>query len=76
MRAVMTVVSDALEPYVGRMVAETCVRATALSIGKTADTLEAADVPALEANIRKLLSPVAPQTAIDDILTNLERGVS
>ena len=65
-----------LGPYVGQTVADTCVRATALSLGKTTDDLEAADLPQLEANIRRLLGPVAPATVIDTLVADIERGLS
>jgi hypothetical protein len=64
----------ALSPYVGPMMADTCVRGTALSIGKTADELTDDDLPALESSMRRLLSPVAPAAVIDDLLAQLERG--
>jgi hypothetical protein len=64
----------ALSPYVGPMVADTCVRGTALSIGKTADELTDEDMPSLESSMRRLLGPVAPATVIDDLLQQLERG--
>ncbi|MEL7667648.1 MAG: hypothetical protein AAGU73_05550 [Actinomycetota bacterium] len=64
----------ALTPYVGATVADTCVRGTALSIGKSADELNDSDLPALESNVRRLLSPVAPSTVIDDLLAQIERG--
>jgi len=64
----------ALSPYVGPMVADTCVRGTALSIGKTADELTDDDLPALESSMRRLLGPVASATVIDDLLQQLERG--
>lgn len=67
-------VHDALAPYVGDMVADTCVRATALSIGKTSDTLDRSDLPALEGNVRRLLAPVAPPNVIDLIVRELERS--
>ncbi|MBN2247661.1 MAG: hypothetical protein JW733_03090 [Coriobacteriia bacterium] len=67
-------VITALSPYVGATVADTCVRGTALSIGKTADELTDADLPALESNVRRLLSPVAPSGVIDDLLAQIERG--
>lgn len=66
-------VRSALEPYVGPMVADTCVRATALKLGKTADELGTADLTELESNIRKLLGPVAPQAAIEEALDTLKR---
>ena len=64
-----------LEPFVGRMVADTCVRATALSLGKSADDLEAPDMPALESNVRRLLGPVAPRQAIDAIISEIEGSI-
>lgn len=64
----------ALSPYVGDTVADTCVRGTALSIGKTADDLSEADLPALESNVRRLLGPIAPSSVIDDLLTRIEGG--
>lgn len=62
---------EALEPYVGRMVAETCVRATALSAGKFSDSLTSEDLPALEMSIRRLLGPVAPLQAIETICEHI-----
>lgn len=67
-------VVNILEPYVGRMVADTCVRATALSMGKSADELVSEDVPTLESNVRRLLGPVAPHATIDAILLQIEGG--
>lgn len=64
----------ALSAYVGDTVADTCVRGTALSLGKTADELSEADLPALESSVRRLLSPIAPSNVIDDLLTKIERG--
>ncbi|MDP2233731.1 MAG: hypothetical protein Q8K89_08850 [Actinomycetota bacterium] len=61
----------ALEPFVGHMVADTCMRATALSLGKSSDELTASDLPTLENNIRRLLAPVAPRAAIDAILSDI-----
>lgn len=64
-----------LDPLVGATAASTCVRATALSIGKTADDLGPADLGALEGNIRRLLGPIAPAGVIDDILRQIEGGL-
>ncbi|MDZ4168767.1 MAG: hypothetical protein U1E26_03815 [Coriobacteriia bacterium] len=61
-------VRAALEPHVGCTVADTCVRATALKLGKTSDDLCAQDLPELEVNIRRLLEPVAPLAAIEDAI--------
>ena len=75
MTDVPDVVVRALTPYVGAMVADTCVRATALSIGKTRESLAPEDLPALEDNIRRLLSPVAPAATIDRVLAEIEGGL-
>ncbi len=63
-----------LSPFVGRMAADTCVRATALSAGKMADDLCAADMPVLESSIRRLLGPVASVSTIDGILVEIRKG--
>lgn len=67
-----TTAMGALEPLVGSMAASTCVRATALSLGKTTESLSFEDLPALEQNIRRLLGPVAPDTVIDEVLRQIE----
>lgn len=61
-----------LEPLVGHMVADTCVRATALSLGKSSGDLVSEDLPALITNVRRLLSPVAPRETIDAIVLSIE----
>ncbi len=76
MADVPDIIVRALSPYVGPMAADTCVRATALSLGKTRDTLTAADLPALETNIRRLLGPVAPSETIDRVLAEIEGGAA
>lgn len=68
--------AEILEPFIGHTVADTCVRATALSVGKSFDTLTAEDVPALATNIRRLLGPVAPSATIDAIVEEIERKAS
>ncbi|MDY0339986.1 MAG: hypothetical protein RBS17_02070 [Coriobacteriia bacterium] len=67
-------VEAALGTYVGDTVADTCVRGTALSLGKSADDLTEADLPALESSIRRLLGPIAPSSVIDDLLTKIQKG--
>ena len=62
-----------LEPYIGDTAADTCVRATAIRIGKSFDTLSGEDFPALEDSVRKLLGPVAPATTIDGIIEDMRR---
>jgi hypothetical protein len=66
---------SALEPLVGRTAADTCVRATAIAVGKSSDTLSVSDVPILEQNIRRLLGPVAPLAAIDAVILDLKRSI-
>jgi len=64
-----------LEPFVGRMAADTCVRATAISAGKMADELCSEDIPVLELSIRRLLGPIATSQTIDGILGDIRQGV-
>lgn len=65
-------ITTILVPYVGKAIADTCVRATALSLGKTSDQLERVDLPSLEENIRRQLSPVAPMATIDNIIRQIQ----
>ncbi len=60
-----------LEPYMGKMLAETCVRGTALTLGKSSDTLSRSDIPLLEPNIKKYLAGVAGQGSIEKILKEI-----
>jgi hypothetical protein len=53
-------VADILEPYIGRMNADTCVRGTALSLGKTSDDLSPDDLPVIVASVRRVLTPLVP----------------
>ena len=70
------VIRGVLEPYVGRTVADTCVRATALSLGKPSDSLGPEDLPAVEGNVRRLLSPIAPTGTVDALVAKIREGVS
>ena len=65
-----------LEPYVGSTVADTCVRATALSVGKTSEDLTAADLVAVSASIRRLLGPIAPAATIDTVIRALQHEMA
>ena len=65
-------VVSALEPWVGRIIADTCVRATAVSMGKSVTDLEHADMPRLCDNVRRLLTPIAPTSVVAGIIANLE----
>lgn len=72
MSVMVDTIITALEPYVGRTVADTCVRATALSIGKTSDDLGRDDLSAVESSVRRLLAPIAPQSVVDAVLSQIE----
>lgn len=74
--SIAEVVTGVLEPYVGRVVADTCVRATALSVGKTADALCAEDLASIEANVRRLLMPIASSSTVDGLIATIEGQVS
>jgi len=69
-------VVGALEPWIGRVAADTCVRATALAAGKDISEFESADVAALSGNVRRLLSPVAPSSAVDGVIAQIEAGIA
>lgn len=75
MAGVSESVSRALEPYVGSVVASTCMGATAISLGKTRDEIDREDLPTLEANVRRLLAPVAPRATIDAIIADITEGL-
>lgn len=75
MQRLYDIVLLALVPYVGQMVAETCIRATAISVGKMSDELSSSDLPALDNNVRRLLSPVAPSATISGILEQIHLSV-
>ena len=64
-----------LEPYVGRTAADTCVRATALSAGKTAGELGVSDVPMLCESVERLLGPIIPSAALDRLVADI-RGLA
>ena len=63
---------SALEPLLGPTVASTCIRASALSIGKIASQLDESDLPMLENNIRRVLAPVAPVAVIGAVLAQIK----
>jgi hypothetical protein len=65
-----------LSPFVGSMAANTCVRGTALALGKMSDELSPADLPTLADNIRRLLEPLAPSATVEQLIAQIEGGVS
>ncbi len=64
-----------LTPYIGATIADTCVRGTALSIGKMFDTLSTEDLPAIEERARRLLAPLLPENSLERVLADLRGGV-
>jgi hypothetical protein len=65
------IIRQVLEPYVGPFVADTCVRATALSVGKVSSELSTEDIPQLEETIRRTLAPVAPMATVESIVATI-----
>lgn len=65
-----------LEPYVGRTVADTCVRATALAVGKTSSELGPGDMPALCASVERLLTPIVPSAALREVVAGVRGAAS
>lgn len=55
--------------------ADTCVRGTALTIGKNFDTLAPEDLPALEERARRMLAPLLPTASVDRIVVELRGGL-
>lgn len=70
------VIKKALTPYLGPVVADTCVRATALSLGKSYEDLGKGDLPVLEGSICRYLSAVAPKSVIETIIRELQVKVA
>ena len=69
-------VVGALEPWIGSVAADTCVRATAIAVGKDLSEFGQAEVAALCANVRRLLSPIAPSAAVDGVIAKIEMGIA
>lgn len=65
-------VRDILVPYVGILSADTCIRATALTIGKSFDTLEREDLPSIENSARRMLGSIVPSATLTSIIHELE----
>lgn len=65
-------VKEILKPYLGPAMADMCVRATALSLGKSFDTLDGTDVPALRSSIQRYLAPVTSEGVLRSVLTEVE----
>lgn len=64
----------ALTPYVGQVAADTCVRGTAITLGKTFDTLTLDDYDALSNRIRRILAPLLPPPIIERLLDDIRGG--
>lgn len=65
-------VRGVLAPHVGGPLAEIAVRTTAISLGKTADDLTVADIPALMERTRSIMSGVATAACIDATLQQIQ----
>ncbi len=66
----------ALEPWIGSVAADTCVRATALAVGKDLSEFGQADIASLCSNVRRLLAPIAPSTAVDGVIAQIQTGAA
>jgi len=75
MSQVSVVVVEVLAPLVGATVADTCVRATAISLGKTSEDLAPEDLPTLTGSIERLLRPIAPSATVEALLAEIRRRV-
>jgi hypothetical protein len=64
----------ALTPYIGRVAADTTVRGTAVSIGKTFDTLGDEDAGAIEHRVRLVLAPLLPPDTIARLIADIRGG--
>jgi len=65
---------SALEPYVGRIVAQTSIRGTAAALGKSAEELTDEDMPVVEDSVRWLLATVAPAATIELVIDSIIDG--
>jgi hypothetical protein len=72
MEAIADVVVDVLAPFIGPVMADTCVRGTAIALGKSVEALSSDDLPALLANVRRYLAPVTSPQLIDSIVAEVE----
>ncbi len=63
-----------LSPYVGPTLADTFVRGTAVSLGKTFESLTVEDATALEARARRTLRSLLPPDAIERVITDIRGG--
>jgi hypothetical protein len=64
-------VKEILEPYIGAMNADTCVRGTALSLGKMSDELGPEDLQQLEGSVRRVLGPMVPGATLARIVDQI-----
>lgn len=65
---------QALTPYIGRVAADTTVRGTAVSIGKTFDSLNNDDAAAVEHRVRLVLAPLLPPDTIARLIADIRGG--
>jgi hypothetical protein len=65
--------TTALQPYLGAATSA-CVESLAASLGKSADSLDAEDLPVIEDRLRASLSAVAAVGTVDTIVEDLRSG--
>ena len=69
-------VADALkeiiEPHMGTVMSDTCIRAAALTIGKTYDSLKPGDLSLLKPRIRQSLLLVTSLNITDTVMTEID----
>lgn len=71
MNCVANVVRDVLTPELGASLADMTVRATAISLGKSAEDLNRFDLPALMDRARQMMSGVATHARIEATLDQI-----
>ncbi|TLM77504.1 MAG: hypothetical protein FDZ70_05295 [Actinobacteria bacterium] len=72
MSALADATTQMLEPHVGAVIAQGCLRAVGQAAGKTPETIGPSDWPAVEATVRGFLRPVAPPGTIDSLIERIK----
>lgn len=63
-----------LEPHVGVVIAQGCLRAAGQATGKTPESLGPEDWPVVEGAVRSFLRPVAPPDTIDTLVARIREA--
>jgi len=69
-------VLEVLDPLIGRSLAVMCVRSAAVSIGKPAENLDAADFARIEAHLRSSLSGITTADMLDVAVSQIRGRVA